>query len=134
MSPPVAIAWSRQARGRTGWVDVELLEATPFCCLACQADWLAAHPGALGPHQDLGGAGWRRVGQPGCWLDETDYNLWCAACGVLIQLGLQEPPCPTFACPPVVINRLPHPDGERCVACGRFQQLPASLVALGGRP
>jgi hypothetical protein len=131
---PVAVAWTRQALGQHGWMTVELVDLTPFCCAGCQADWLAAHPDALGPHQHRQLQGWRLLGDPGRPLHETNYDLWCAACGVLIQLGLEEPPCPTFACPPVVINRLPSADGERCSACGRWQQLPTSLLALGGRP
>jgi hypothetical protein len=123
-SGPVAIHWSRQTLGRAGWVDV-----TPFCCQVCQADWLAAHRNALGPHQDRPAVGWRMVGQPDWRLGETDYDV-CAACGVHIQVGLEEPPCSTGACPPVVINRLPSARAERCPACGRWRQLPTSLLAM----
>jgi hypothetical protein len=129
---PVAVGWSRQARGRAGWVDVALVDLTPFCCHACQADWLAAHPGALDPRRDPRLAGCRTVGEPDWPLDETGYDLWCARCGVLIQLGLQQPPCPTWACPPVLVNRLPSREGERCPACGRWQQLPTRLLDAGG--
>jgi hypothetical protein len=129
----VAIAWTRQALGQAGWVEVELVDLTPFCCRSCQADWLAAHPDALGPHHRRA-AGRRMVGGPGWPLGETDYDLWCACCGVLIQLGLEQPPCPTWACPPVAVNRLPSSGGERCPTCGPWQQLPTRLLALGGRP
>jgi hypothetical protein len=129
---PVAFHWSRQARGRAGWVDVELVDLALFCCHACQADWLADHPGALDPRPAPSAAEWRVVGESGWPLEETDYDLWCAHCGVLIQLGLQEPPCPTWACPPLLVNRLPSRDGERCPACGRWQQLPTRLLGAGG--
>ena len=126
MSRPVAIAWVEQARGPDGWSDHQLVDETPFCCPGCQEAWLAAHPGALDPVPV--GPGRRGVGQPGQWLDETDYDLWCAACGVLVQTGLSEALCPAWACPPVVVNRLPSAEGERCGACGRWQQLPARLL------
>jgi hypothetical protein len=130
---PVAIHWSRQARGRSGWVDVELVDLTPFCCVGCQADWLAAHLGALDPRRDPRLAVCRTVGEPDWPLDETDYDVWCSQCGVLIQVGLQEPPCPAWACPPVLVNRLPSRDGERCPACGRWRQLPTHLLEPQGR-
>jgi hypothetical protein len=127
---PIAIRWSHHTLVRAGWVDVELVDLTPFCCHACQADWLAAHRNALGPHQDRPAVGWRMVGQPDRRLGEADYDVWCAAYGVLIQVGLEEPPCSAGACPLVVINRLPSARGERCPACGRWQQIPASLLAM----
>jgi hypothetical protein len=130
---PVAIHWSRQARDRSDWVDVELVDLTPFCCAGCQVDWLAVHPGALDPRPTPSAAEWRTVGQPDRQLGEIDYDVWCAQCGVLIQVGLQEPPCPTWACPPVLVNRLPSRDGERCPACGRWRQLPTRLLEPQGR-
>jgi hypothetical protein len=105
----VTIARVTQALGPDGWQDAQTVDLTAFCGPGCQADWLAAHPGAvdsvpLGP-------GRRRASQPGQWLDETDYDVWCAACGVLVQTGLSEAPCPTWACPPVVVNRLASASG-----------------------
>jgi hypothetical protein len=73
----------------------------------------------------------RQVGQPYQWLEETGVDLWCAECGMLIQVGTEEPECPAAACRPLVVNRPRSPDGERCGACGRWQQLPARLL---GRP
>jgi hypothetical protein len=132
MSGPVAIGWVEQTRGGHGWLDVELNDLTEFCCPGCQDAWLAAHPGALDPVPV--GPGRRGVGQPGQPVGETDDDLWCGACGALIQLGLQEPPCPAGACPPIVINRLPSATGERCGACGRWRQLPARLLDPPGDP
>ncbi len=130
MSRPVTIAWATQALGPDGWQDAQTVDLTAFCCPGCQADWLAAHPGATDPVPL--GPGRRGVGQPVQWLDETGYDLWCAACGVLVQVGLDEPPCPTWSCPPVVVNRLRSAEGERCGVCGRWQQLPTRLLDRPG--
>jgi hypothetical protein len=117
VSWPVAIAWVEQVRDRHGWADHQMVDETPFCTLGCQEAWLAAHPGALDPTAVSGSV--RCVGQPYRWLEETGIDLWCAACGVLIQVGTEEPECPAAACPPVVVNRPRSRDGERCGACGR---------------
>jgi hypothetical protein len=124
---PLAIHWSRQTLGRAGWVDVELVDLTPFCCQGCQADWLAAHRNALGPAQDRPAVGWRMLGQPDRRLGETDYDVWCAACGVLIQVGLEEPLCPTGACASSLTG-FPAPAGSvaRPVAAGNSSPRPSS--------
>ncbi len=130
MSWPVAIAWVEQTLDRRGWADHQMVGETPFCTPASQDAWLAAHPGALDPVPT--GTGRRQVGQPYQWLDETGIDRWCAACGVLIQVGTEEAECPAGACPPLVVNRLRSRDGERCGACGRWQQLPARLLDRPG--
>ncbi len=122
MSGPVAVAWVEQARDRHGWFDVQAEGLTELCCRGCQDDWLAARPDALDPVAV--GPGRRQVGQPGQPLGETDYGLWCAACGVLIHTGLQEPPCPADACPPLVVNRLPDPTGNAARRAGAGSSSP----------
>jgi hypothetical protein len=135
VSWPVAIAWVEQARGPDGWADHQMVDETTFCTPACQQSWLAAHPGALDAVPI--GTGLRQVGQPDQWLEETGIDRWCAECGVLVQVGTEEPECPAAACPaaacpPLVVNLLRSRDGERCGACGRWQQLSERLLDRPG--
>ena len=46
---------------------------------------------------------------------DTDYEVFCAGCGVLLTLGLEsERPDCTMLCLPVVVGRIDHPTEEYC--------------------